>query len=458
MKTRSLVCTIFALSLSASPIYAQSGSARAGLPKTDPENLLSPVTRMKGLKLVTNSAPQPPTDAYCRSNFGFPCYGPQEMQTAYGLAPALSAGYTGAGQTIVIVDSFGSPTIENDLKTFDAGYGLPDPPSFTVLAPLGRVPFNPNNNAHVNWAFETTLDVEWAHAMAPGANIVLLTSPVDETQGTQGLPEFLSLEQYALSHHMGQIISQSWGTTENTLFTPQGFQVMNALENFYQQAAGENITVLTSSGDSGVSNVDASGQPYPYPTVLFPASSPFVTTVGGTTLFADTNGNYQSESVWNNSTGASGGGVSQQFSEPSYQNSLPASVQTSLAGHRGIPDVAYNADGNTPVVIYAGFYPNPKNRGFYVQGGTSAGPPQWAGIIAVANQYAGRPLGFLNPSLYSLAASNLQDMHDIITGNNGFNGIPGYNATPGWDFATGWGTPSASSLIQQLAGLSLKPQ
>jgi subtilase family serine protease len=379
------------------------------------------------------------------------------MQTAYGLASVLNAGYTGAGETIVIIDSLGSPTIENDLKAFDAGYGLPDPPSFTVLTPLGKVPFDPNNSAQVGWAFETTLDVEWAHAMAPGASIVLLTSPINETQGTQGLPEFLSLEQYALNHHLGQIISQSWGTAENTLFTPQGLQVMNAFQNFYQQAAGQNVTVLASSGDSGVSNVDANGQPFPFPTVLFPASSPFVTAVGGTTLSADTSGNYQSETTWNNSTGASGGGVSQQFSEPSYQNVLPASVQATLGGHRGIPDVAYNADGNTPVVIYAGFFPNPKNRGFYVQGGTSAGPPQWAGIIAVANQYAGHPLGFLNPNLYSLATGDPQDFHDVTTGNNGFNGLSGYDATPGWDFATGWGTPIASGLIQQLASLSLRP-
>jgi subtilase family serine protease len=450
MKTSIVVCTIFALLLNASPIYAQSGSPGPAARNTDAANLLSQVTRVKGLRLVSNAATQtPPTDAYCRSNFGFPCYSPQEMQNAYGVTPLLSAGYTGAGQTIVIIDSFGSPTIENDLKVFDASYGLPDPPSFTVLTPLGTVPFDPNNNAQVGWAFETTLDVEWAHALAPGASIVLLTSPVDETQGVQGLPEFLFLEHYALDHHLGHIISQSWGTAENTLFTPAGLQVMNAFQRLYTQAAAQSVTVLASSGDSGTSNVDVNGKPYTFPTVVFPASSPLVTAVGGTSLSADTSGNYQSEAVWNNSTGASGGGVSQHFQEPPYQNLLPASVQATLGGHRGIPDVAYNADPNTAILIYASFYPT--HQGYFVQGGTSEGPPQWAGIIADANQFAGHPLGFLNPRLYSAGANNLPGFHDMTTGNNGFNGIPGYNATVGWDFDSGWGTPNLGSLIVQLA-------
>jgi subtilase family serine protease len=440
MKKPIVVCAILALLPNASTILAQS----------DPD--LSQVTRVKGLKLISNSAPQPPpTDAFCRSNFGFPCYSPQEMQNAYGITSVLNAGYTGAGQTIVIIDSFGSPTIENDLKVFDAGYGLPDPPSFTVLTPLGKVPFDPKNNAQVGWAFETTLDVEWAHAMAPGASIVLLTSPVNETQGVQGLPEFLFLEQYALDHHLGQIISQSWGTAENNLLTSEGLQVMNQFQSLYQRAAQQNVTVLASAGDTGTSNVDVNGQPYNFPTVLFPASSPLVIAVGGTSLSADTSGNYQSETVWNNSTGASGGGVSQQFPEPSYQNLLPASVQATLGGHRGIPDLAYNADPNTAILVYASFYLNPKYHGYYVQGGTSQGPPQWAGIIADANQFARHPLGFLNPQLYSLGANNTPGFRDVTTGNNGFNGIPGYNATAGWDFASGWGTPNLGSLIAQLA-------
>src|SRR5438552_642029 len=116
---------------------------------------------------------QPPTDAQCRASAPFlNCFSPQEMQNAYGEASLLAAGNTGAGQSIVIIDSFGSPTIQQDLHTFDTGYNLPDPPSLQVLSPLGKVPWDPNNSTMVNWGFETTLDVEWAHAMAPGAAIV----------------------------------------------------------------------------------------------------------------------------------------------------------------------------------------------------------------------------------------------------------------------------------------------
>src|SRR5208337_4639841 len=157
----------------------------------------------------------------------------QEIQNAYGLKSLLSAGFTGAGQTIIIIDSFGSPTIAQDLTAFDAGYGIPDPPSFKVLAPLGTVPFDPTNSDMVGWAFETTLDVEWAHAMAPGANIVLLTSPVSQTEGVQGLPQFLALEQYALNNKLGKIISQSWTATENTLFSPAGEKLTSEFEDFY---------------------------------------------------------------------------------------------------------------------------------------------------------------------------------------------------------------------------------
>jgi subtilase family serine protease len=453
MKTSVVACLILMLALTVLSMKAQSGGS-AQAPRIATPDILSKVTKVKGLKLMGNFSPAP-TDAFCRDNSGFPCYSPQEMRKAYGITAILDAGYTGSGQTIIIIDSFGSPTIAQDLKTFDAGYGLPDPPSFTVLAPLGTVPFNPNNSDQVGWAGETTLDVEWAHAMAPDANIVLLTSPVDETEGVQGLPEFLALEKYALDHHLGKIISQSWAATENTLFTPAGQKVISDFEAFYQGAAQQNVTVLAGSGDWG--SAGPSNWPptefYPFPAVGFPASSPFVTAVGGTSLFATESGNYQFEITWI----ASGGGVSQQFFEPQYQYLLPASVQQILENHRGLPDVAYNADPNTPVLIYASFL-GPEYAAYYIIGGTSECSPQWAGIVADANQLAGHPLGFLNPKLYAIGASGMQSQffHDITFGSNAFYGlfslgIPGYSATVGWDFTTGWGTPKVGNLVWELA-------
>lgn len=413
---------------------------------------LSYIFRGQNFEFVSSDA-APPTDAQCRATGSHrPCYSPQEIRNAYNLTPVINAGYVGTGQTIVIIDSFGSPTIASDLATFDAGYGLPDPPSLTVLSPLGSVPFDPNGPDEIGWAAETSLDVEWSHAMAPGANIVVMTSPVDETEGVQGLPEFLQLEQFAVNHHLGKIISQSWAATENTLMDDHGHGVINSFESFYQSLAQKGITVLSSAGDSGSANVDVNGNNFPFPTVNYPASSRWVTSVGGTSLFADTSGNYQSETVWNDGPGsATGGGISQLFEEPGYQKSnLPGSVQTLLNHHRGIPDIAYNADPRTSILVYLSF-PG-LAPGFYRIGGTSEGAPQWAGIIADGNQWAGHSLGFLNDKLYAIGNSSAaaSAYHDVTVGNNANQGIPGYSAVPGWDASTGLGTPNVAVLLSDL--------
>jgi subtilase family serine protease len=395
-----------------------------------------------------------PTDAYCRKKIGSPCYSPQEIRTAYGMNGLIDSGMVGAGETIVIIDSYGSPSIEEDLKAFDRGFGLPDPPSFKVLAPLGTVPWNPTLYPdQPGWAGEVTLDVEWAHAMAPGASIVLLTSPVDETEGVQGMPEFLALEQYALDHHLGKIISQSWSATENTLFRdtagPGGPKVINDFLALEQRAASEHVTVIAAAGDDGSSNNETNGVTfYPFPTVGFPASSPWVTSVGGTSLYIDTSGHYQREVVWSDpGCCAGGGGISELFKAPDYQQFwLPEHVQNELKGMRGVPDVSYNADCTNAILVYISAGGTP---GWYTICGTSEGSPQWAGIIADLNQYAGRPLGFLNEGLY--ATGGLGQFYnfgrDITVGNNALIGVPGavapgYSATRGWDPASGWGTPN----------------
>ena len=408
---------------------------------------------VKGVRLFPGKAGAPPTDAYCRATYQSPCYSPKEMQTAYGVSALLADGIDGAGQTILIVDAYGSPTIAADLAQFDADYGLADPPSLEVVSPLGTVPFDPNNGDMQGWAFETTLDVEWAHAMAPGAKIVLLTTPVSETEGTTGMPEMIAVETYALDHHLGKVISQSWGATENTLFDAAGKKVIADFERLYARARREHVTVFAAAGDNGTANEEIDGTTfYTFPTVGYPASSPNVTCVGGTSLTADVNGNWQSEVVWNG-YGAGAGGVSQYFAEPVWQDFLPRADQKLLARHRGIPDVSYNADPVTSIMIYIsipGLQP-----GYYGIGGTSAGSPQWAGIAADFNQLAGRPLGFLNGKLYALGALGALAplTHDITVGNNAYNGVPGYDATPGWDLASGWGTPALAGLGKLLAEL-----
>jgi subtilase family serine protease len=405
---------------------------------------------------LARAGAQAPADAYCRATFGIPCYSPQEIRHAYGVDRLVNKGYDGKGETIVIFDSYGSPTIASDLATFDAGYGLPAPPSFTILAPLGTVPFDPTAIPdQIGWAFETTLDVDWSHAMAPDASIVLMTSPVDETEGVQGMPQFNYLENYALDHHLGQIWSQSWGATENTLFTPAGQQVFNSFEQTYARAAAKGVTVFASAGDSGSANAELNGTTfYPFPTVIFPASSPLVTAVGGTSLYADTRGDYQYETVWNNAIGAGGGGISQVFGEPLYQRlTLPRSDQKLLGGHRGLPDISWNADPDTAILVYVSFFSAAADNGYYFIGGTSEGSPDWAGLTADLNQLIGHPIGFLNPYLYALGAARI-GFHDITVGNNSFAGVPGYSATPGWDAASGWGTPDVGQLLRDIGLLA----
>jgi len=416
--------------------------------------------------LASDGASAPPNDAFCRANYEIPCYSPSELQTAYGLNGLITAGIVGKGQTIILIESYGSPTIQQDLKAFDAAYGIKDPPSLTVLAPLGSVEWNPTLYPdQPNWAAETTLDVEWAHAMAPGAAIVVLTSPVDQTEGVQGLPEFLALEKYALDNQLGNIISQSWGATENTLFLqaagPQGPKVIEDFSALYARANLAQVTVLAAAGDTGSSGYTTTYSFYPFPTVDFPASSPLVTAVGGTSLFADTSGNYQGETVWNDTVygilGAGGGGISQIYQEPDYQQlTLPPAVQAQLGGKRGLPDVSYNAAFSTPILIFASFPGAPAGPGWYFVSGTSEATPQWAAIVADLNQYLGRPLGFLNPKLYALGQSGRLEVRDITIGNNGLVGVPGatargYSATPGWDLASGWGTPNLAALASRLA-------
>lgn len=392
----------------------------------------------------TDSAP----DVGC---FSCSVYTPQQMRAAYGLTSLYDSGKRGDGQSIVIIDSYGSPTLQQDLAVFDHQFGLPEV-QLQVLSPLGTVPFDPNNSEMTGWQGETTLDVEIAHAMAPNAKIVLLTSPVDETEGVAGLPEFLKLEQYAVANHLGNIISQSWAASEVSLSDAAGQAEIAQWEAFYQQAAQQDhVTIFGSSGDSGatdyVSFVNGQLGPLsPSPTTSFPDDSPWVTAVGGTTLTRKS-GVYH-EVVWNNG-GASGGGVSKFFSAPTFQQSLPQSAQQILQGKRGVPDVAAAADPNTGLAIYiAGQWT--------LAGGTSAAAPLWAGVMAVANQVAGKPLGYINPSLYKIAASSQYSsaFRDITQGDNSYSDkgvtVQGYQATTGWDPATGLGSPNAANLIPLL--------
>lgn len=376
---------------------------------------------------------------------GIVCYGPDAIRKAYGLDQIIASGINGTGQTIVIIDAYGSPTLEADVQAFSALFGLP-PANITQIRMPGSTPFDFNDNNQLGWAEESSLDVQWAHAIAPGANIILVAA------ATNNDDDLLAAQNYAISQKLGYIISESFGESELALqqFGKAGQAIFDANEKSYKTAADHQISVLVSAGDDGAAGFDINGILQSVPVANYPASSPNVTTVGGTNLFFGTatnatpNGTYQGEVVWNEGPGsATGGGISKQFRLPDYQEGTKHLIPT--AAGRGYPDVAYNAGVFGGVIVRLGFF-----GGFFVFGGTSAGAPQWAGITALINQASKHPAGFLNKSLYKLGKLGALQllMHDITVGDNSdlADGVTGFSAMPGWDYTTGWGTPNAGML------------
>ncbi len=385
---------------------------------------------------------------------GLFCYGPAAIRQAYGIDKLIAAGLDGTGQTIVIIDAYGSPTVEQDLAAFDGIFGLPAPPSFQQIHMPGSTPFDFTSNNQLGWAEEVSLDVQWSHAMAPGANIIVVAAASNQNA------DMLAAQNFAIDAHLGKIMSESFGESELALLQDgrDGQADLDANEISYKRARENHMSVFVSAGDNGVAGVNLNGALQAGPVAQYPASSPNVTTVGGTNLFfgtstnANPNGSYIGEAVWNDGFGAGGGGISQAFKLPNFQQHLPQSTLAQLARHRGYPDVAYNAGVVGGVIVHLGFLPGlPAAGGNFIFGGTSAGAPQWAGLASLANQAAGKPLGALNKRLYKLGRNGALStfMHDITLGDNGFAGVTGFPAIANWDLATGWGTPNAG-LVQQL--------
>jgi hypothetical protein len=327
---------------------------------------------------------------------------PAQIRKAYQFN---QSSYTGAGQTIAIVDAYNNPTTNYDLATFDAQFGLSAPPSYQKVNQYGgsTMPaFDPG------WSLEIALDLEWAHAIAPQAKLLLVEA------NSNSYSDLLTAVDYAAAH--ANIVSMSWGSGEFLAETGASY------DGHFANHPG--VTFVAAAGDSGA--------PPEWPSI-----SPNVLAVGGTTLKTQSDGTYLSESAWS----SGGGGVSAYEPKPAYQSGV-----TQSATNRTGPDVAYNADLNTGYYVYD-YY----NGGWWDVGGTSAGAPQWAGLIALADQ--GRAAaGKANLStsdtlkaIYNMSASNF---HDITTGSNG------YAAGSGYDLATGRGTPLANLVINSLVNFT----
>lgn len=374
------------------------------------------------------------------------CYGPKQIRAAYAIQPLLNAGINGSGRTIVIIDAFQSPTIVQDLQAFNQAFNLHSAP-LNIIAPDGLTPFNPNDLNQVLWTGEISLDVEWAHAVAPDATIDLVLAKSNQDA------DILSVTKFAIDNNLGDVISQSFGENESCV-DPRILAEEHAV---FQEATSKHITLLASSGDSGAAQSTCNGMSW-VSAASSPASDPLVTGVGGTQLFANQkSGSYISEIAWNEQQfqAASGGGFSALYKRPSYQN------DTVAGGSRSVPDVAYNAAVDGGVLVADSVLPSGAGGGpFHIFGGTSAGSPQWAGIVALANQKAGHRLGFLNPTIYEIGQrSSWLAFHDILFGNNTVQlpdakgnsvTIVGFSTHKGWDPVTGWGTPKVAGLVPLL--------
>jgi subtilase family serine protease len=397
----------------------------------------------------------PFTDAQCEAVFQIDCYVPDQVEAAYNLPALYRGGTTGLGQTIVVVDAFGSPTVADDLRQFDQYLGLGTPPLRIVK--IGHVPtFDASNADMLSWANETTLDVEYSHAGAPDAKIVLVEAATDDLQHLAGAV------RYAVQHKLGDVISLSWGETEQAL----GRDFVSSYSSIFSQAARSHITIVASSGDSGAAGQDNNGNYYHYPVATWPATSPFVTAVGGTRLNLNASGARNGlDTAWNDTYSrpvndfffgndgpnplATGGGKSAYYGRPSYQNG----VRNVTGSKRGIPDISMSASCSVAVNVFETFTGG--NGGWTASCGTSESAPMFAAVVALADQVAGHPLGLINPALYALAARNAPGIVRVASGNNtvSFSGgkVHGYSVRHGYNLVTGLGTVNGRYLVPELA-------
>ncbi len=409
-----------------------------------------------------------------------PCgWSPSKLESAYGVDGAIAHGLDGRGQTVAIVDAFASPTIASDANTYSARHGLPPVPLKQVVPPgVYRAPETDTSDPQ-GWYGEETLDVEAVHAMAPRAQIVYVGGVDDSDRSLD------AAVNHVVAGHLAQIVTNSYGD-EGELLPPD---VAASYQETFVAAAIEGIGVYFSSGDEGDEVAETGTRQ-----ADFPASSPWVTAVGGTSLAVGRQGQYLFETGWGTglstlSGGAwtppppgdflygAGGGTSRLFGEPWYQQGVvPAGIASAYGTPgRAVPDVAADADPDTGFLEgQTQTFPDGSVRyGEYRIGGTSLASPLFAGVMALADQAAGRPHGFANPRLYQLAGSGATHdvtppaspiavaRDDFANGTDPSDGITttlrsfdvdsSLPTTTGWDQDTGIGSPNGTSFLSALA-------
>lgn len=399
---------------------------------TVPAGLSQTVVAVTGLSTASHQQPIPTAHLTSHATASAPSkgYSPSDLYSLYNTASLLSQGYTGTGQTIAIAGfaDYSSAAV----LTYDQTYGLSNPVS-RISVGDGRT--TGAQSGYKAGQPESDMDIELAQGAAPGASILMYEAP-NSDQGD------INLFNKIVSDDRASIITTSWGDVESNYTAT----VLTAMHQAFMEAAAQGQTVFAASGDQGAYDGTA-GSRHEILAVDYPASDPYVTSVGGTTLKSN-NGQYDGETAWSDLTdpsnpGASGGGLSSIFSRPDWQSGPGVDNQYSN-GKRQIPDVAANADVSTGYAVYT-VSRNGANA-WNEFGGTSGAAPIWAGFAAQLNNALGKRIGFLNPALYALGAGQSTltpaPFHDITSGNNLY-----YNATSGWDYATGWGSFDGTAFL-----------
>ncbi len=418
--------------LAASRVQRQPSKRRVGvqLRLEELETRLTPSVDLSSILPLANAAPDVQVvPLRSATPAGLPeqttGFIPQQISQAYGFNQITfdhgKVQGNGAGQTIAIVDAYNDPSLRSDTQHFDEYFKIQGAAGNSADTSFLRI-VNQNGGhalpaANPKWGLEESLDVEWAHAMAPGANILLVESKSSK------LSDQLTAVNFARKQPGVSVVSMSWGSREWSKET--------SYDSYFTTPAGHRgVTFVASSGDHGSSGAH-----------LFPSVSPNVLAVGGTQLVLSSTGRYSSETGWHQGKYSSGGGISKYEPQPSYQKGIVTQTST----RRAVPDVAYNASKNSYYIYDSSHSPG----GWFLNDGTSAGAPQWVALVAIADQ--GRALNDRAsldgarqtlPALYRLPSS---DFHDITRGSNG-----SYSATRGYDLVTGRGSPRANKVVSGL--------
>lgn len=350
-----------------------------------------------------------------------------ELQKAYDTAPLYAKHIDGTGLTIATLVAFGDKSAQSYLDRYDADNGLPAA-NLRTVEPAGAVPACTDPGVATDdcqsWGGETDLDISMIHTLAPGAKILIIATPVSETEGITGFPELMTALDYTASHHLADVVSMSLGTPEDDFAASAQ---LHDLDSHFKNATDHGVTVLASTGDDGADGMKLDGTtPWGRPVVSFPADEPYVTAVGGTVLALNAGGDRtQPDRLWPQS----GGGVSHEFGVPAWQRNTASA--TGAAG-RSLPDITLEGTS-----------------------GTSESSPLMAAIVGLADQAAGRDLGLINPALYAIGAQGTgSGIVDVASGCNSTASVTGFCAGAGYDIASGWGTIDAAEFVPALVAAS----